>query len=133
MVATGTCTEVLGDRVFAFGHSFNGEGPISLPMGAGQINGIIATLTGSYKLGSMTSICGTLHTDQTVGVAGMLGGAPMMVPIELHVSYTDGSNDQVYKFSEMQHPRLTPLITGVALMAAITGNRDLPQYHTLDY
>src|SRR2546421_650650 len=44
LVATGTCTERLGDRVFAFGHAFNNEGPIDIPMAAGQINGIVATL-----------------------------------------------------------------------------------------
>src|SRR2546430_3406881 len=133
MVATGTCTEVLGDRVFAFGHSFNSEGPISLPMGAGRINGIIATLTNSFKLGSMTAVRGTLHSDQLAGVAGTLGDAPPLIPVELRVTYTDGSQDNVYKFQEMQHPKLTPLITGLAVIASVTGNRDLPQYHTVDY
>ena len=39
LTAIGTCTEVIGDRVFGFGHPFNNEGPIDLPMGSGQING----------------------------------------------------------------------------------------------
>ena len=44
MTAIGTTTEVLGDRVFGFGHPFNNEGPVTLPMGAGEINGVIANL-----------------------------------------------------------------------------------------
>ena len=54
MTAVGTCTEVLGDRVFGFGHPFNNEGPVALPMGAGEINGVIANLMTSFKLGTMT-------------------------------------------------------------------------------
>jgi hypothetical protein len=33
----------------------------------------------------------------------------------------------------MRHPKLTPLITALAVSSAVTGNRELPQYHTLDY
>jgi hypothetical protein len=134
LVATGTCTEVLGNRVFAFGHSFNSEGPISLPMGSGQINGIIATLTSSFKLGSMTALRGTLNSDQTVGVAGILGDAPSLVPVEVRVKYEDKSQeDLVYRFNAVRHPRLTAPVIGMAVMAAVTGDHDLPQYHTLDY
>jgi hypothetical protein len=134
MVATGTCTEVIGDKVFAFGHSFNSEGPIDLPFGAGQINGIIATLTSSFKLGSMTAMRGALLDDQTVGVAGKLGQAPALIPMELKVVYGDKTQPPVtYDFKMMRHPKLTPLITALAVSSAMTGNRELPQYHTLDY
>ena len=133
MVATGTCTELLGDRVFAFGHSFNNEGPIDIPMASGQINGIVATLTSSFKLGSMTELRGALVTDQTVGVAGRLGAAPPMVPMELRLVYTDGSVDEVYHFNAIRHPRFTPLITGIAVSSVLSGEHDLPQYHTMDY
>jgi hypothetical protein len=134
LVATGTCTEVLGDHVFAFGHSFNGEGPVNLPFGSGQVNGIIATLTSSFKLGSMTAMRGALLDDQTVGVAGRLGAAPALVPMELTIDYADKSQEPlVYKFNMMRHPKLTPLIASMAVSSAITGARELPQYHTLDY
>src|SRR5205814_2966398 len=119
--------------VFAFGHSFNSEGPISLPMGSGQINGIVATLTSSFKLGSLTKLRGTLNNDQTVGVAGALGDSPAMVPVELRVVYTDGSQDLLYKFKAVRHPRLTAPVIGMAVGAAVTGSRELPQYHTLEY
>src|SRR2546421_456116 len=33
MTAIGTCTEVIGDRVFCFGHPFQNEGSVVLPMG----------------------------------------------------------------------------------------------------
>ncbi|HEX3356957.1 MAG TPA: hypothetical protein VHS31_08300 [Tepidisphaeraceae bacterium] len=133
LVATGTCTEKLGDRVFAFGHAFNGEGAIDIPMASGQINGIVATLVSSFKIGSMTKVQGALVSDQVVGVAGRLGSAPQTVPINLRLVYSDGSTDVTYHFNALRHPRFTPLITGLAVSSVLTGEHDLPQYHTVDY
>src|SRR5207237_9991284 len=76
MTAVGTCTEVIGDRVFGFGHPFQNEGSVVLPMGAGRINGIIPNMTTSFKLGTLTATLGRLTADQTVGVSGRLGEPP---------------------------------------------------------
>ena len=133
MTAIGTCTEVLGDRIWGFGHAFNNEGPIALPMGSGQISAVIANLNSSFKLGSLTKLRGTLTGDQTVGVTGKVGDAPAMVPMEIAIAYPDGSNNQTYHFSAASHPKLTPLIAGAAIQAVLAGTKDLPQYHTLDY
>lgn len=133
MTAVGTCTEVIGNRVFGFGHPFNGEGPVSLPMGSGQINTVIANLLTSFKIGSLTQVRGTLTSDQSVGVAGTTGKMPPMVPIQLRILYTDGSQDQTYHFNSARHSRFTPLLSALALMAAIGGERELPPYNTLDY
>jgi len=54
MTAVGTCTERIGDRVVGFGHPFNNEGAIAMPLGGGEINGVIANLMTSFKLGAMT-------------------------------------------------------------------------------
>jgi hypothetical protein len=133
MTAIGTCTEVIGDRIFGFGHPFNNEGPITLPMGSGQIHGIIANLSQSFKLGAMTQLRGTLIADQAVGVAGRLGKAPPTIPIDIRVSYSDGSMDTTYHFNAAAHPRLTPTLTALAVTSALSGRRDLPQYHTVSY
>ena len=91
MTAIGTVTEVIGNRVWGFGHPFNNEGPISLPMGSGVINGVIANLNTSFKLGSLTQTRGTLTTDGSVGVAGESGAGPAGVPIDIVVQPADGS------------------------------------------
>jgi hypothetical protein len=133
LTAIGTCTEVIGDHIFGFGHAFNNEGVISMPMGSGQINGIVANLMTSFKLGTLSRVTGTLTTDQTVGVAGVTGKTPPTIPMDLRVIYTDGSGDLTYHFNCTAHPKMTPMIAGVAITSALTGARDLPQYQTLDY
>lgn len=131
--AIGTCTEVIGDRVFGFGHPFNNEGPIALPMGAGQVNAIIPVLSQSFKIGAVTSVQGTLVADESAGVVGRFGQAPRTVPVELRVLYTDGSLDTTYHFQTVSHARLTPVLSAMASASALTGRRDLPRQHTLDY
>ena len=133
LTAIGTVTEVLGDRVFGFGHPLNNEGAVVLPMGSGEIHGVIANLQTSFKLGSITQERGRITTDQAVGVAGVIGQEAPTVPIEYHVTYADGTPERTYHFQSVLHPKFTPVIAGVSLAAAITGTSELPQYNTLDY
>jgi hypothetical protein len=133
LTAVGTTTEVIGDRVFGFGHPFNNEGPVSLPMGSGEINAVLPSLAQSSKIGALTKLRGALVADQSVGVVGKLGASPETGSIELRVLYTDGSQDVTYRFNCAIHPRLTPPLAGLALASAMTGRRELPQHHTLDY
>jgi hypothetical protein len=132
MTAIGTVTETIGDRVFGFGHPFNNEGLVQLPMGSGTIHGIIANLQTSFKLGSLTRARGELTTDESVGVAGEVGQAAPTVPIEFNVHYADGST-RAYHFKAAQHPKFTPMLAGAALAAAVTGPSELPQYNTVHY
>jgi hypothetical protein len=121
MSAVGTCTEVIGDYVFGFGHQFMSEGPVTLPMGAGRIDGVIANLMTSFKLGTITRSRGALYADTSVGVAGKFGPLAPTVPASLRVVYADGSQDQEYKFELASHPRFTPLLAVMALGGAHRG------------
>ena len=133
LTVVGTCTEVLGDRVLGFGHAFMNEGEISLPMSSGYILGVIANLQTSFKLGAAGQLRGTLTGDQYCGVIGRIGPWPATAPIEVRCIYADGSVDQTYRFNAAFHPRLTAVLATMAMSAATTSVRDLPQYHTVDY
>ncbi|HEV8292163.1 MAG TPA: hypothetical protein VGP94_09575 [Tepidisphaeraceae bacterium] len=133
MTAIGTVTEVLGDRVLGFGHAFFSEGEVSLPMGTGYIHSVIANLVNSFKLGSALKVQGTLHADQVMGVAGKIGESPATIPIELRCVYADGTLDQTYHFNAAIHPKFTPMLAAMSAVIAISGQRELPQYHTLEY
>jgi hypothetical protein len=51
----------------------------------------------------------------------------------LRVVYADGTQTSRTISKCAVHPRLTPALAGLALAAAMSGRRDLPEYHTLDY
>lgn len=133
LTAIGTVTEVIGNRVFGFGHPFNNEGAVALAMGSGQINGVIPNLQTSFKLGALAQSLGCLTTDESVGVGGRIGETAPMVPIDFKVSYANGSPSRTYHFRAALHPKFTPMLAGVALAAAVTGPSDPPQFNTLDY
>jgi hypothetical protein len=97
------------------------------------INGIIANLNTSFKLGSLTQTSGTLTTDGSVGVAGDSGAVPVTIPIDIIVTPADGSAEKSYHFDASRHPKLTPMIAGAAFSAAVSGSSELPQLNTVDY
>ncbi len=133
MTAVGTCTEVLGERVYGFGHPFTGEGAVAMPLCSGQINGVIANLATSFKLGASSGNLGTLLTDQTSGVAGRVGDPPPTAPITLRIRYADGSLDQTYHFQAVIHPQFTPLLASMAVTGSVSAARQLPHLNTLSY
>ena len=133
MTAIGTCTEVIGDRVFAFGHPLNGDGTVALPFCGGQIQGVIASLNSSFKIGSCSAVRGTLTQDQSAGIAGRLGPGPATVPVTLRVRTADSSVEQTYRFAVVVHPKLTPVLVSAGLASALTGAKELPPHHTVDY
>lgn len=133
LTAVGTCTEVINGNVYGFGHPFTGEGPVSLPMCGGEINGVIANLMTSFKLGAATAAQGALVADHASGVAGRLGMSPPTAPIKFHVRYSDKSLDQTYSFNAAIHPRFTPLLASVAMFSSLSGSRELPQHNTINY
>src|SRR5687768_950784 len=119
MTALGTTTEVIDGRVYGFGHPFNGEGQVFLPMGAGMINHIVATRSTSFKIGAMLGSAGTLTADAAVGIAGRAGEAPPLAPIDVRVTYAGGA-DVDYHMESALHPRLTPLLAGMAISSALS-------------
>jgi hypothetical protein len=134
MTAIGTTTEVLDGRVYGFGHPFNNEGQVILPMGRRA-----ASTTSSRRSRRASSSArwsgpaGTITADRSVGIAGRMGASPQLVPIDLRVTYADGSSDVSYHFEGAKHPRFTPLLAGMAVMSALSGTSELPQYNTVDY
>jgi hypothetical protein len=133
LTAVGTCTDVVGDRVYGFGHPFTSEGPVAMPMCSGSINGIIANLVTSFKLGAATAQEGTLLADQTTGVAGRIGTPAVTAPMKLRVHYADQSLDQTFRFNAVVHPRYTPLLASTAMFGAISASRELPHHNTVRY
>ena len=133
MTAVGTCTEVIDGNVFGFGHPFMSQGSVSLPVGPGYINAVIANLMTSFKLGAMTEASGGIYADELTGVAGSIGKVPTRIPIDVQVKYTDGSLDESYHFLAASHPRFTPILAITAISSAITGEHELPEFHTMQY
>ena len=54
----GTVTEVMGDKVYAFGHNWNAIGDSFFPMATGYVHTIVSSKYLSFKLGQPVEIVG---------------------------------------------------------------------------
>lgn len=116
----GTLTHRDGDRVWALGHPFLGEGPVALPMAGARIHGVMPSLMNSFKLGSVGSPLGTILQDGQSGVFGRLGDSPAMLPLDLVLR---GVAEEPLRagFELARHRRLMPALARMALDGWLPG------------
>jgi len=136
--AVGTATEVVGDRVLAFGHAFFAEGQTELPIGPAYINTVVSNLFVSFKLSSDLKVTGVMERDEQVGVAGTLGKIPPMVPMTIHLDWTDlpGQSErhqQGYSYQIVSHRWLTPLMVALITEDVVWQCRLPPEEHTVTH
>jgi hypothetical protein len=81
--ATGTVTEVDGDKVYAFGHPFYNLGTTELPMTRAYVYALLPSLLSSMKISTTGETIGTFRQDRAAGIAGTLGPGPDMVPVRI--------------------------------------------------
>jgi hypothetical protein len=131
--ALGTVTEMIGERVFAFGHEFNSEGAVDLPMGVGFVHTIIPSSTISFKIGSLLRLDGAIHNDESVAIAGELGRAPAMIPVTVRVKTPQRSQARTFHFQVTRHPKFTPMGVVTSISSAMMADSSLPSDFTVTY
>ena len=129
----GTVTEVANGRVYAFGHSFLGRGPVNLPMATGQVHTVVSSIARSFKLGSTLDIVGTLTSDESAAVYGHIGQEPKMIPLTITVDRYNDSQKRVYNCRIAADRQLTPIVMAAAVNGAVNYLGDLPLDHTIEF
>ncbi len=133
IAVVGTVTEVVGDEVFGFGHSFLGYGAVNLPMATGKVHTVVANTMRSFKLSSPVETVGTLTFDEAAAVRGRIGAAPDVIPMTINVSRYNDRVLKSYECTVANNRLLTPLLLRMALTGALTQRGDLPPDHALKY
>ena len=88
----GTLSYVDGNRVYGFGHPFNGVGPVALPIIEAKVLGEISNTRAPYKFATLNpTVRGTLTEDRLPGVRGVLDEEPDLVPIRSSYTFASGS------------------------------------------
>lgn len=108
--ATGTVTDVIDDRVYAFGHPFYNLGPTTFPMTQAFVHAVLPSLQSSSKLATLGRIVGTVQQDRATAIAGTLGPGPSMLPIHLALE-TDRGPRREFRFNVVRDQLFTPLLT----------------------
>lgn len=118
MGATGTVTLVDGDRVYAFGHSFFGDGRVEMPMISADVIHTLADTSGSFKMARFGPVVGAVTDDRLTAVVGRTGQVARTVPLKLRVHGAD-YGEREFEFELARHAALTPLLSGVVVANAL--------------
>jgi len=129
----GTATEVLGDKVYGFGHSFLGYGPVDLPMATGQVHTVVSSLSLSSKLASLGKIVGALTTDESTAVCGRIGAKAQMIPLTIKVDRYNDTQTRLYNCQVANNQLLTPIVLQLAVAGAASYLGDFPPDHMIEY
>ena len=117
--ATGTVTEVEGNRVYAFGHPFYGLGPTQFPMTKAYVVTLLPSLANSMKLASTGEVIGTVHQDRATTIAGTLGAGPQMIPLRINLT-SDRGTKKTFNMAMVNDQLFTPLLTYVSIANTLT-------------
>ncbi|MDH4238893.1 MAG: hypothetical protein OEW48_04975 [Phycisphaerae bacterium] len=133
MEAVGTATEVVGDKVYGFGHSFLGYGQVNLPMATGQVHTVVSSIARSVKLASAIKTVGALTRDESPAVFGRIGAKPHTFPLTITIDDYRDSGKQVYNCQVAHNKSLTPMLLRSTVSGAGMRFGDLPPDHTIEY
>jgi hypothetical protein len=117
--ATGTVTEVDGDRVYAFGHPFYQLGPTQFPMTRAHVLTVLPSLAASQKIASTGDVVGIVQQDRATTIAGTLGPGPSMIPVRLTLSSERGTR-KTFTIGIVRDQLFTPLLAYVAILNTLT-------------
>ena len=117
--ATGTVTEVDGNRVYAFGHPFYGLGPTQFPMTRAHVITVLPSLANSMKIASTGDVIGIVQQDRATTIAGTLGPGPSMIPISLTLNSERGTRKK-FSIGIVKDQLFTPLLAYVAILNTLT-------------
>jgi hypothetical protein len=118
--ATGTVTEVDGDRVYAFGHPFYGLGPTQFPMTRAYVHAILPSLQSSMKIASTGDVIGTVSQDRATTIAGTLGAGPAMIPIKITLNNAERGLKKTFSMAMVNDELFTPLLAYLSILNTLT-------------
>ena len=117
--ATGTVTEVDGDRVYAFGHPFYGLGPTQFPMTRAYVHTLLPSLASSMKIASTGEVIGTVQQDRATTIAGTLGPPPALIPVRINLTSERGTR-KTFTMQMVNDQLFTPLLAYLSIVNTLT-------------
>lgn len=98
VAAIGTCTWIDGDKIYGFGHPFQGMGETLYPLSVGYVYDVVANQNVSFKLGAALREVGALVQDRQPGIVGIVGRTAPMVPFEVTMRNAVTGHEEVFSF-----------------------------------
>jgi hypothetical protein len=130
----GTITEVVGDRLYGFGHAMFGFGQADYPLMTGVAQVVVPSLMRSVRIGAPVAEVGRLAWDEQTAVFGRLSkDRAAMVPISVRITGPAKGAVRSYRYEVIRHPMLSPMLAATATGNSLVVQSDLPRDHTVSY
>ena len=133
MSTSGTVTEVIGDKVYAFGHFLLGYGKVDLPMATAKVHTVVSNISSSFKLTSVLETVGAVTTDEAAGIIGQLGAEAHMITLTIGVDRYNDTEKRQYNCRLVNNRLMTPFYLRMTLAGAGFQLGDLPLEHMIEY
>ena len=133
MSTSGTVTEVIGDKIYAFGHFLLGYGQIDLPLATAKVHTVVPSISSSFKLASVLEIVGAITTDEAAGVVGRIGLEAKTIPLTIRVDRFNDTEKRLYNCRLVNNRMLSPFYLRMAVTGAASQLGDLPSEHMIEY
>ncbi|MCH8118628.1 MAG: hypothetical protein IIC00_02735 [Planctomycetes bacterium] len=133
LAVSGTVTEVRGDKVYGFGHSYLGYGPTDLPMATGKVHTVVSSIYRSFKLASMVETVGALTIDESMAVFGRIGAKAKTIPLTIRIDRYNDTEKRVYNCRVANNRLLTPMLIQSAVSGAAFQLGNFPPDHMIEY
>jgi hypothetical protein len=131
MSGIGTVTHIEGDRVYGWGHPFQGLGRCELPLMTGYIHTIYPRQSVSFKMGSPLRTVGVITADVSTGIAGWLGREPDLLPVQMTVQREPGAH-QTFRVRVVRQRSLLPTLVYTCLTNSVDTEGELPEELTAE-
>ena len=116
--ADGTVTYIDGEKLYAFGHRFLAVGPTQLPFARSEVMTLLPNLNSSFKISAPKELMGTISQDRNTAIAGVLGSAAALIPVEIGVRRAGHALD-IYKMQMVNDRFLSPFLIQMAVFSSI--------------
>ncbi|MBN2593984.1 MAG: hypothetical protein JXA81_10790 [Sedimentisphaerales bacterium] len=133
MSTSGTVTEVVGDKIYAFGHFLLGYGKVNLPMAEAKIHTVVSNVASSFKLTSVAETVGAVTTDEAAGIIGQLGLQAKTIKLTIRVDRYNDTEKRQYNCRLVSNRLLTPFYLRMVIAGAAFQLGDLPAEHMIEY
>ncbi len=133
MTAMGTVTEVVGDKVYGFGHSLLGYGEVDLPIATGQVHTVVSSVIRSFKYASALETVGALRIDESSAIFGQIGAKAKTIPLTIKVDRYNDVEKRVYNCEVINNRLMSARMLGTAVSGAVFTGGEFPPDHMVEY
>lgn len=101
-----------------------------LPMYKGRAITVFPSLESSFKILETGEVAGAVRQDRGLGIYGVVGENPRMVPLNVHLTTSRGARKEL-RYELARDPFLTPLLVNLTVYNSVIATERAQGYSTL--